>query len=298
MAYYLNPTSDIIFKKLFGQDENVDLTISFLNEVLGNKPGKLITQVTFLDTANMGNGFDQKTTYVDLLCVDEKKNSYIVEMQVAKEKSFFKRAQYYWSKGVESQLKPGEFYEDLKPVYFIAILDFTFFEYDNYLNRYVLKHESFNSVHQDTLGNYTFIELSKFKRELSDITNVVDTWVYFFKYARNQQVGEVEIPAQFTSLAKAYKKLSVLSLSPEEKRAYDKEIDIMRREHDRLQTAIEDGLEEGRKLGFQEGVQQGIEQGKQEGHLEVAQKLLASGMSLQEVANFTGLTVEQLKKIQ
>ena len=45
---------------------------------------------------------------MDILCKDEKGHTYIVEMQVAKEKGFEKRAQYYASKAYISQMHMWE----------------------------------------------------------------------------------------------------------------------------------------------------------------------------------------------
>ena len=64
---------------------------------------------------------------VDILCRDQNDNTYIVEMQVAKEKGFEKRAQYYASKAYISQANAGGEYHKLKEIIFIAISDFIIF---------------------------------------------------------------------------------------------------------------------------------------------------------------------------
>jgi predicted transposase/invertase (TIGR01784 family) len=64
----------------------------------------------------------------------------------------------------------------------------------------------------------------------------------------------------------------------------------------------EEGLQEGLQRGLQEGLEQGIEKGikkgMKEGKLAVALKLLAKGMPLHEVAEVTGLSMEQLEQIR
>lgn len=52
-----------------------------------------IKDVTFLKTVQDPDTAAKKTSIVDILCKDEKGHTYIVEMQVAKEKGFEKRAQ-------------------------------------------------------------------------------------------------------------------------------------------------------------------------------------------------------------
>ena len=58
---------------------------------------------------------------------DDFGNYYIVEMQVAKDKTFIKRAQYYAAKAYSSQLNVGENYNNLKEIIFLAIIDFELF---------------------------------------------------------------------------------------------------------------------------------------------------------------------------
>ena len=53
---------------------------------------------------------------------------YIVEMQVANQKGFEKRAQYYAAKAYISQMNKGDkLYKNLKEVIFLAIVDFKMF---------------------------------------------------------------------------------------------------------------------------------------------------------------------------
>ena len=58
------------------------------------------------------------------------------------------------------------------------------------------------------------------------------------------------------------------------------------------------GFAEGREAGRAEGEARGIEQGRAAGLAEVARKLLASGMPEAQVAEFTGLTAEQLEELK
>ncbi len=55
-----------------------------------------------------------------------------------------------------------------------------------------------------------------------------------------------------------------------------------------------EGREAGRAAGLAEGEARGIERGR----AEVARKLLASGMPESQVAEFTGLTAEQLEELK
>ncbi|PMB05721.1 hypothetical protein CEN49_17475 [Fischerella thermalis CCMEE 5273] len=56
--------------------------------------------------------------------------------------------------------------------------------------------------------------------------------------------------------------------------------------------------EEGMKEGMKEGIKEGIKEGRKEEKLAVALKLLAKGMSLRDVSEVTGLSVDKLKQIK
>ena len=65
---------------------------------------------------------------------------------------------------------------------------------------------------------------------------------------------------------------------------YDTDIAVQRKE------AYDDGLETGRK----QGIARGIEQEK----INTAKKLLSMGLSIEQISEGTGLSLEQVKKLQ
>ena len=56
--------------------------------------------------------------------------------------------------------------------------------------------------------------------------------------------------------------------------------------------------EEGRQEGRQEGREEGREQGREEGRTEIARRLIAKGMSNEDVAEITGLSVEAVAALR
>ena len=53
----------------------------------------------------------------------------------------------------------------------------------------------------------------------------------------------------------------------------------------------------GEIKGREEGLKEGREQGRTEGRLAVARRMLEAGVSMDQVATFTGLTVDDLAKM-
>src|ERR1700730_14720342 len=118
LSKFLDPKNDVAFRKIFGTEKNKDILINFLNDVVKFEKGARIKDVSFLKTIQDPEIKANKTSIVDILCKDSKGNRYIVEMQVAQEKGFVKRAQYYASKAYISQMNVKGKYHTLKAVIF------------------------------------------------------------------------------------------------------------------------------------------------------------------------------------
>jgi predicted transposase/invertase (TIGR01784 family) len=59
------------------------------------------------------------------------------------------------------------------------------------------------------------------------------------------------------------------------------------------QDLVQQGLQKGLFKGKQEGLQEGLLQGKR----ETARKLKQKGMSIQEIAELTGLSIEEVQAL-
>ena len=72
---------------------------------------------------------------------------------------------------------------------------------------------------------------------------------------------------------------------------YDTDIAVQRKE------AFDDGFSAGEERGRNEGISIGLSQGAQQAKLETARKFLAMGLSIEQVADGTGLSVEEIEKL-
>jgi len=66
---------------------------------------------------------------------------------------------------------------------------------------------------------------------------------------------------------------------------------------DALQEGEQKGLQRGLTRGLTRGLQKGWKKGKQEGKQEIALNLIKVGMSVDQVSQVTGLTVEQVREL-
>ncbi len=122
---YINPFTDFGFKKLFGNEFNKDLLIDFLNQVLGTK--EQIKQLTYLNGENQGKTEYDRRAVFDLYCENEKGEKFIIEVQNVRQEFFKDRSIFYATFPIQEQaVKGAEWDYELKAVYTIGILNFTF----------------------------------------------------------------------------------------------------------------------------------------------------------------------------
>ena len=222
LSKFLDPKNDVAFRKIFGTEKNKDILIHFLNDVVKFGKGAQIKNVSFLPTIQDPEIKAKKTSIVDILCTDQKNNSYIVEMQIAKEKGFAKRAQYYASKAYSSQLNVSGEYHSLKAVIFLAIADFVMFpKKRDYQSAHVILDAK---SHENDLKDFsfTFLELPKFTKTIDELSSTTEMWCYFFKHAKETSQEDLhKLIEQDKIIGKAYDVLDRYSWSEADLIEYD-----------------------------------------------------------------------------
>ncbi|OFW73651.1 MAG: transposase [Alphaproteobacteria bacterium RIFCSPHIGHO2_12_42_13] len=315
LTKFLDPKNDFAFKKIFGTEKNKDILIHFLNDMLTFKDRALIQDVTFLKTIQDPETASKKTSIVDILCKDEKDNRYIVEMQVAKEKGFEKRAQYYASKAYISQAHAGGEYHNLKEVIFLAIAEFIMFPKKKHWKseHVILDKDSYEHDLKDF--SFTFLELPKFQKSIHELSSISDKWMYFFKNAEKTSEKELEkLVGKDMIIERAYEELDRFHWNEEELLTYDQAekyegayIASMAQKYDEglekgriegMEKGREEGRTEGLEKGREEGLEKGLEKGKQERELEIAKSLLLQGVDVDIIISTTQLSKEEIEKLQ
>ena len=64
-----------------------------------------------------------------------------------------------------------------------------------------------------------------------------------------------------------------------------------------VDTAKREGIAEGKEIGMKEGMEKGRAEGKHEANTETAQRLLAMGLSAEQVSKATQLPLEIIKNL-
>jgi len=283
---FLDPKTDIAFKKLFGDSAHKNIVISFLNSILDRKESETIVDVVMNDPHNIPetlatNSPEElalKSTVVDVRCTDQAKRRYIVEMQVIRQPDYLERAQYYSSLALGRQLRSRSEYEELEPVIFVGVLDFSLLKNPRYLSHHLILDKDTHE-HEFKHLELHIIELKKFNKKIEELTTLADKWIYFLKYAEDMQT----IPDTLKSpdMQDAFQILNKSTWTPEQLISYDRLLDEMRLQKNRIRHSHKEGEAKGRL----------------EEKINLAKQFLDI-LDVETVAKKTGLDIEMVKKLK
>lgn len=299
MKRYLDPKADLTFKKIFGR--HPDLLISLLNALLPLADDEQIQSVEYLPTELVPELYEHKNSIVDVLCRDIRGRQFCVEMQMEWTLSFKQRVLFNASKLYVSQAQKAEHYSDLKPVYSLNLVN-DYIDRDDplFIHNYRIVHDR----HSDNIIkglHFTFIELPKFSPQTMLEKRMAVLWLRFL----TEITGTTkEVPAELLDnpqINKALEEVEISAFTEEELRAYDKFWDSVRTEksmlYDSRQKGIEEGVEKGRAEGMAKGMAKGMEKGRAEERLATAKRLLDMGLSAEQVAQGSGLPLNEVMKL-
>ena len=91
-------------------------------------------------------------------------------------------------------------------------------------------------------------------------------------------------------IEKAKKELEKLAMNPEDRELYELRLKAIRDEMNIRYSGYIDGMAEGRAEGKVEG--------KNERNIEIAKNLLARQMDIKDIAEVTGLSIEEIEKLK
>ena len=256
----LKMKSDIMFKAFFTRKENEEFLKEFLESVLGEKIKiKKVLHDVRLDQFTKNEKFGILDLGVEL----ENGEFINIEIQLRDNHNIEKRTTFYASKKITEQLGAGEEFIKLKTV------------------RVAEKHREYE-LNNDV--KYYYIELSKFRKENPDMTQIINHWLSFIDMERGDLLEMASEKNE--KIKKAIENYEVLTGDEEVKRLAELKQMAKFEEQSALQCAREEGKEEGR------------EQGKKEKQIEIAKKLKEQKMPKKQIAEITELSEEEIETLE
>ena len=275
---YLPPTSDSVFKALFGDQKNKEFILSFLRSFL-ECPNDEFLNVKFLDPLFPIEYKNGKYCTLDLLIETKNGHKINIEMQNEDLDGFGKRVSYYLSRMTARQLNKSEDYDLLNRSIIVFILN------------YEMKPEKFNNsfaYFKECLSNWrmrnkkgedltdslevNIIELPKVPKEYKN--NLFYDWLNFIKAKKKEDFEMIEKKTQCKELKDAVVTLRKLSGDELQQAIYEAELDAKRVQNAAIKTAKREGKEEGLAEGLAAGEAKGKAEGETNAKIEAVCKLV------------------------
>ena len=284
MAHYLDPKHDLVFKKIFG--EHPHLLISFLNAILPlDAP---IESVEYLSPEMAPDTPTKKNSIVDVLCVDNLKRTFIVEMQMYWSNVFMSRMIFNTSKAYVRQLEKANSFTLLQPVYGVGIINDVF---DNVTDEFYHHYQIVNRENTDEIIEgleYVMVELPKFKTTKREEKQMAVLWLRFLSEIDENTKNVSDELLNNETINEALSICEKAAFTDRERMVYDEFLDVIRTERGLVDTSLREGMEKGRKEGLKEGME------------EATRKIIASckknGFSIEQIMSITGLSEEQINQ--
>lgn len=241
-ATYINPLTDFGFKKLFGEEPNKELLISFLNTLL--PAHHQIADLQYTKNEYQGISPVDRRAIFDLNCMSTSGERFIIELQKVKQRYFKDRSLYYATFAIQEQAKQGEWDYKLSTVYTIGILDFLMEDAAQKVLYYVQLKDQDNQPFFDKL-HFIYVVLPRFTKTLEQLDSLQDKWLYTFRHLAEL----TDVPDQFTEAVflRLFAIAELAHFDPQDRQRYEESLKYLRDLKNSEVTAREEGRQEGRQ---------------------------------------------------
>ena len=285
---YINPFTDFGFKRLFGTEMNKDLLISFLNSLFHGHED--IVDISYRNTEQLGSLVQDRKAVFDVYCENTKGEKFIVEMQKAEQNYFKDRSIFYATFPIREQAKRGEWDFQLKGVYTVGILNFIFpgDEYDKDYFHHEVKLIDVEDKHGDPTARlsispspfydkltYVYLEMPKFNKTEDELVSMYDKWLFVLKNL--SRLFERPAALQERVFTRLFEQAEIARFTPDESRIYEESLKQYRDMHNTIASAERRGRDEANR--------------------ENARKMKVKGYAIEDIAEITGLTAEEIAQL-
>ena len=292
---------DWALKHLLREKANHDVLEGFISVILKRN----IKIKHLLESEGNKADADAKTNRVDVLAQDDNGDLLLIEVQGEPEQAYFQRMLFGASKLVTEYIESGENYEHVKRVYSINIVYFDLgqgedcvyegrTEFVGLNKKDVLQLTPFQKQRfkadsvSDLYPFYVILKVNDFNRWSR---NSLDQWLYFL--ANSDIPDDADAPG----LREAREKLDLMHMKREDRILYDRYLMDRAILRNTVDGARDEGKFEGLREGLEQGRAEGLEQGRAEAVVAVARSLKAMNLSASQIADATGLSVEDINEL-
>ena len=272
----LKPTNDVVFQALFGRGRE-NITKAMLEDILKIK----IHTIDLDKNKDLYNDKkDQKNGRIDVRAVINENIECDIEIQLVTHEMMLERFLYYWAKMYATNLKIGNEYNKLRKTISIIIVGekiAQFNEIPKAHTKWQLREAEHREIVLTEYCEMNIIELPKAIQEYQD--NKQDEmlqWMMFLENPENEEV--LKIMEENKDIKAAKEELDKIN---QDEILWKEALDIEITRMDHIQFMYEAKRD-----------------GKKEGKLEDAKKMLEEKIPIETIMKITGLTKEEIEKLE
>ncbi|MDR1897328.1 MAG: Rpn family recombination-promoting nuclease/putative transposase [Prevotellaceae bacterium] len=217
---------DYALKRLLRNKANYDVLEGFLSELLGDN----VKVKSLVESGSNQTDITDKYNRVDILAESANEGVILIELQFAVEADYFYRMLFGTGKAICERMKQSDVYREVQKVYSVNIVyfdsgqgeDYVYHSWTRFTGLHTHEELKLSAGQRRVFGGQVqgYIYPEYYILKINFFNDVVkeplDEWIYFFKHN--------EIKAEFSAkgLQKARELLVLESLTPEERKEYDR----------------------------------------------------------------------------
>ena len=286
---FADPTYDVTFKILFGNENHENILISVINSLLDFQGGNQVKKVKLLSLEVPLAYSGHIKTILDVRCITNNGEEILVEMQRQYKDYFLPRTQHYMARML---VKSWESQDTKLPKTYILVLS----REDLFIRAYKLDNDNLyektvvpmikelNVEVPGNVMNWKYYEIQKFTK-LCDENKIVPTsikeqWLSFLDKCGSAK----SIPNDVDEIIKeAYKIMEITNWKPEIKELYEKALEKEQDEILEAQRNISDALAKGELIGELKGELKGMLKGELKGEISKVKALIDVGATKEQI---------------
>ena len=249
------------FKAFFGDENNKNEVMEVINSLLPEHCS--VVDIEYMPTEHQGQVIDEnKAMHYDYMCRD--------------------RCVSYACRSYDRQNHRGEKY-DVPPVFLIGLMGVDIDHVDpelwkdRFVSEYTFREKLTHEVLDDTIF-VIFAELAKFNKEPEECLTKQDQMLYILK--NSGTFTEIYRPLwdNFDALESILEKMKIAGFDEIKRMQYEKDMYDERRRNGEIAAAQEEGMNKER--------------------IRIAEKMLEAGMPIDQIAQITALTSEEIEALR
>ena len=302
----IDKLNDLFVRYLLGKNGNENMLEDMVNAALSDFNFEEVKDLEIIDPYNLSENIDLKESIIDIpkgtpsaKAKTKDNQTVIIEIKLCGNMDFVKRIFYYISKNIVNELKEGEDYKKLPRIISINLLNFNLDFGDEGKPHRCFKLIDTNNhnidldfIQMHIIEAKRFIEIIE-KSTLNELKkNKLLTWMKFFT-SKNLELIEKELMEANPIMTKVIEEYKRFTSDDKLMRAYDARDAFLLGQKMMLNREREEGIKEGKAEGIKEGIKEGIEKR----NYTIAKSMKKDGADINLISKYTGLTIDEIKKL-